>query len=81
MSILVDVPSLTALTSTKTHSLSILLDLGDQRITVLNHIGILLVLVIGTIRLNDTVDAVDSAGNTVVGNEFGKVTVKMLASI
>lgn len=81
MSILVDVPSLTALTSTKTHSLSILLNLGDQRITVLNHIGILLVLVIGTIRLNDTVDAVDSAGNTVVGNEFGKVTVKMLASI
>ena len=81
MSILVDIPSLTALTSTKTHSLSILLDLGDQRITVLNHVGILLVLVVGAIRLNDTVDTVDGAGNTVVGNEFGKVTVKMLASI
>lgn len=52
---------LTALTAPKTHRLSVLLELGDQRITVLHHIRVLLVLVIGAIGLDDAVDAIDSA--------------------
>jgi hypothetical protein len=42
---------------------------------MLNHISVLLVLVVRSIRLDDSIDTIDSAGNTVVRNELGKITV------
>jgi hypothetical protein len=60
--------------------LSVFLDLGDQGITMLNHISVLLVLVVGSIRLDNAVHTIDGAGNAVVGNELGKITVILLAS-
>lgn len=52
---------LAAFASTQTNCLSILLQLGDQGITVLHNIRILLVLIVGSVGLDDAVDPVDGA--------------------
>jgi hypothetical protein len=57
-------------TSPQPDRLPVLLQLCDQPITLLNHISVLLVLVIGTIRLDDPVDTVDGAWNAICGDEF-----------
>jgi hypothetical protein len=49
--------------------LAVLLQLRDQLIALLNHINILLVLVVWSVRLDYFVHAVDGAGNTVSGDE------------
>lgn len=69
-------PDLTAFTATKTDSLPILLELGNQRIAVLDHIGVLLVLIIGPIGLDDAIDSVDGACNPVTRDELGEVPTK-----
>lgn len=66
--------TLAALTTPKADSLSILLELGDQSITVLHHVGVLFVLVIRSVGLDDSVDPVDRAGNAVAGDELGQIT-------
>lgn len=43
------------------HGLAVLLELGDQRIAVLDYIRVLLVLVVGAVRLDDAIDPVDRA--------------------
>lgn len=58
--------TLASLTPPKTHGLAVLLDLGNQGVTMLHNIGILLVLVIWPIRLDDTIDTIDGARNAVV---------------
>lgn len=60
-------------TSPQPDRLSILLQLCDQSITLLNHISVLLVLVIGTVRLDDPVDTVDGARNAICRDEFCQV--------
>lgn len=64
----------TTFTTTKTHGLPVLLQLRDQCITVLDNIDVLLVLVVGSVRLDDAVDAIDGARYPVRGDEFGKIT-------
>lgn len=64
---------LTPLTSTKTNRLSVLLELGNQGITVFHHIRVLLVLVIRAIGLNDPIDAVNRACNAVARDELGQI--------
>ena len=63
--------ALSPLTSSKSYCLSILLQLGDQCIPLLNDICILFVLVVWSCRLNDAIDAVDGTWYAVGGNELG----------
>jgi hypothetical protein len=66
---------LTSLASPQANRLSILLQLCDQSITVFHSIGVLLVLVIRSVRLDNTIDPVNGACDSVTGNEFGKIPV------
>jgi hypothetical protein len=66
---------LTTLASPQSDGLAVLLQLGDELVTLLHHIRVLLVLVVWSVRLDDTLDAVDGARNAVCGNELGKVPV------
>lgn len=50
-----------------------LLELGNQSVPMLDHFGILFVLVIWPCRLNDALDSVYRAWDTVASNKFGKV--------
>lgn len=52
---------LTPLTASHPNRLAVLLQLGDQLITLLDNIIVLLVLIVRAIRLNDTVHTVDVA--------------------
>jgi hypothetical protein len=42
---------------------------------VFHSIGVLLVLIIRSVRLNNTIDSVNGACDSVTGNEFGKIPV------
>lgn len=64
---------LTTLATPQPDSLAVLLQLGDELIALLDHIHILLVLVVGSVGLDDALDAVDGAGNAVCGDELGEV--------
>lgn len=66
-------PNLTALTAPQTDGLSVLLQLRDQRIAVLDHVRVLLVLIVGPVGLDNPVDPVNRAGNPVAGDEFRQV--------
>jgi len=61
------------LTTSQPNGLSILLQFGNQLITLLDHVVVLLVLVIWSVCLNDTLagNSVDSAGDSLSCNEFG----------
>ena len=63
-----------SLTSSQPHSLSILLQLGDQAIPLLHHICVLFVLVVRSVGFDDLVDTVNSAGDAVRRDKFGQVT-------
>lgn len=67
--------SLTALAPPHSNGLAVLLELGDEGITLLDDIGILLVLVIRAIGLDDSVDTIDRARYPVTGDELGKISV------
>ena len=71
----VDGAFLSTLTTPQPDRLSILLQFGDQAIALLDDVGILLVLVIRAVGLDDAVDAVDGAWDAVCGDEFGEVAV------
>ena len=43
---------------------------------MLDHIGILLVLVVRPISLNDTINAVNCTGDPICGDEFRQVTLR-----
>lgn len=65
--------SLAPFTPPQSHGLAVFLEFGDQGITVLHHIRVLLVLVVGSVRLDDPIDAVDRARNAVAGDELGQI--------
>jgi hypothetical protein len=65
--------NLTTLTATKSNGLSVFLEFGNQGVTVLHHVRVLLVLVIGSVGFNNSIDAVNRAGNAVAGDELGQV--------
>ena len=64
-------------------SLSILLKLRDKGISMLHHIRILLVLVVRSVRLDNTVDTIDRACDPVACNELGQIpeTISMTTAI
>ena len=67
---------LTALASTQPDSLAVLLQLGDELITLLDHVCVLLVLVVRAVCLDDALDAVDGAGYAVGSDETSEVPVR-----
>jgi hypothetical protein len=68
------------LTPSQPDSLPILLQLGDQRVALLDHVGILLILVVRAIGLNDVINPVNGTGDTVGGYKFGEITEFQSAS-
>jgi len=66
------------LASPQSHGLAIFLKLGNQLIALLDYIVVLLVLIIRSVSLNDTLSgySVDSAGDSFSCNEFGKIAMK-----
>ena len=66
---------LSPFTPPEPNSLPVLLKLCDQGISMLHHIGILLVLVVRSVGLDDTVDSVNRACDPVAGNELGQIPV------
>lgn len=75
VSLVPTVEFLTPFTPAQPHGLSVLLKLRDQRIALLHHIRVLLVLVVRPIRLDDPVDSINRACDAVAGNELGQVPV------
>ena len=69
------------LTSPQSHRLPVFLQFRNQPVTLLDHVGVLLVLVIGPVRFYDLVDAVDGAGYAVCGDEFGQITANREKSV
>lgn len=70
-----------AFTSPQPNSLPILLQLGDQRVALLDHVGILLILIVRAVSLNDVIYAVNGTGYAVGGYKFGKITAVQSAII
>lgn len=66
---------LTALAAPESHGLSVLLQLGNQCIALLYQIRILLVLVVRTVGLDDSIHTVHGAGYPLGGDEFCKIPV------
>lgn len=64
---------LTALASPKSDGLSVLLQLGNQCISVFHNVRVLLVLVVGAVGLNDAVDSVNRACNAVARDILGEI--------
>jgi hypothetical protein len=65
--------SLTPLASSQPHRLSVLLQLRNKCISLLDDVVVLLVLVVRAICLDDALHAVNRAGNPISGNEFRQV--------
>lgn len=64
---------LSTLTAPQSHGLTVLLKFGDELIALLDHIRILLVLVVRSIRLDNALDAVNGAGDAVGRDEASEV--------
>jgi hypothetical protein len=67
--------TLATLTAPQPNRLTVLLQLGDKLITLLDDVRILLVLVVWSVGLDDALDTVDGARDAVCCDEFGKVPV------
>lgn len=70
---------LDSLAPSQSHSLAVLLQLGNQLITLLDHVRVLFILVIWTVRLDDTLssNAVNRTVYPLCSNELGKITGKI----
>jgi hypothetical protein len=66
-------PNLATLASPQPDGLPVLLQLGDKLVALLDNVHILLVLVVGSVGLDDALNAIDGAGNAVGGDELGKI--------
>lgn len=73
-------PRSAALASPQPHRLPVLLQLRDELVALFDHIGVLLILVIGSVRLDDALDAVDGARDPIRGDELGEIPGRVLAA-
>ena len=67
--------SLAALTAPQPDGLTVLLQIGNELVTLLDNVCVLLVLVVRSVGLDDALDAVDGAGYAVGGDESSEVPV------
>jgi hypothetical protein len=65
--------SLTTLAAPQPDSLTVLLQLRDELVTLLDRVCVLLVLVVWSIGLDDALDTVNGARDAVGGDELGEV--------
>ena len=65
--------SLTALATSQPDGLTVLLQLCDELVALLHYVAVLPVLVVWSVRLDDALDAVDSAWDAVCGDELGEI--------
>ena len=63
----------TALAAPQPDGLTVLLQLCDELVSLLHYVGVLLVLVVWSVRLDDALDAVDGARDAVCGDELSEV--------
>lgn len=67
------VHGLTTLAAPQPDSLTVLLQLRDELITLLDRVCVLLVLVVWSVGLDDALDTVNGAWDAVGGDEFGEI--------
>jgi hypothetical protein len=65
--------------SSQSHSLTIFLEFGDQCVAMLDDISILFILVVWSCGLNDALNSVYCAWDSVASDEFGKVSEKNIS--
>jgi hypothetical protein len=65
--------NLATLTAPQSDCLAVLLQLGNELITLLDDVAVLLVLIVRAVCFDDALDAVDGAGDAVCGDKFGEV--------
>lgn len=72
---------LDSLTTSEPYCLAVLLQFGDELIALLDDVIVLLVLVVGSVGLDDALarDAIDSAGDALCGDEFGEITMREIS--
>ena len=66
---------LSSFTSSQPHCLTILLQLRDQLVPLANNLRILFVLIVRSVCLDDAVDPIYGAWDTIRSNEFGEIAV------
>jgi hypothetical protein len=78
MQVLLNLDALCSLASPQSNGLSVLLQLGDELITLFDNIIVLLILVIWSICFNYAFacNTVNCTWDTVCCNELGKITSK-----
>ena len=64
---------LASLAAAKANDLAVLLQLGDELITLLDDVAVLLVLIVGSVSLDNALDAIDGAGDAVSGDKFREI--------
>ena len=69
-------PRLTTLGTSQSDCLTVLLQLGNQLVSLLDHVVVLLILVVCSVRLNDLVDAVDCTWDSVGCDEIREVPIR-----
>ena len=71
--------SLRAFTSPQSYSLAVFLKLCDQLIALLDYVVVLLVLIIRSVSLNNSLSSysIDSAWDAFGCNEFGKIAINL----
>jgi len=65
--------ALSPLTAPQPHCLPVLLQFRNQPVPLLHHIGILLVLIVRSVCLDDAIDPINRAWYAVCRDEFGQV--------
>jgi hypothetical protein len=65
-----------SLTTSKSHSLTILLEFGNELVALLHNIIVLLVLVVWSVGFDDALSshAIDGTWNALGSNKLGKIT-------
>ncbi len=65
--------NLATLTAPQPDGLTVLLQLGDELVALLDHVCVLLVLIVRSVCLDDALDTVNGAGYAVSGDETSEV--------
>jgi hypothetical protein len=65
--------NLATLATPQSDCLAVLLQLGDELITLLDNVAVLLVLIVGPVSFDNALDTVDGAGDAVCGDKFGEI--------
>jgi len=68
-----DDSKLTTLAAPQSDCLTVLLQLGNELVALLDNVAVLLVLIVGPVSLDNALDAIDGAGDAISGDKFGEI--------